>query len=198
MTSKIEATSAHTTQRAPLEKFLAARRSAKIRPHVQGKRVLDFGCGEGLWNLRAIKGSAASLSGVDLVFSGRRPFTTDDGIQVCGNLSDLNDASFDVITSLACFEHIWPEHLPDVLKQLARLLPAEGRIVGTVPAPAAKPVLEFLAYRTGLIDESQIRDHKIYYDRHTLGDNVRRGGWVIEDYRLFQFGMNSFFVLRKI
>jgi cyclopropane fatty-acyl-phospholipid synthase-like methyltransferase len=195
--TQAQANAGHTTQRAPLEKFLAARRSAQILPHVKGKRVLDFGCGEGLWNLRAIRNSAASLSGVDLVFSGRRPFTTDDGIRVCGNLTDLGDASFDVITSLACFEHIWPEQLPGVLQQLSRVLTTDGRIVGTVPAPPAQPVLEFLAYRTGLIDASQIRDHKIYYNRKSLSENVARGGWVIEDYRLFQFGMNSFFVLRK-
>ena len=186
-----------TSQRAPLERFLASRRTDQIKRYAGGRHVLDFGCGEFHWNLRSLVGHAASLAGFDLFFAGRPSFRVDGGITIYGALDEIKEP-IDCIISLACFEHIEHDALPEVLKQLHRLSASNAFIVGTVPRPPAKPVLEFLSYKCRLIDKSQILDHKFYYDRTTLAANCRRGGWQLAEYRTFQLGMNSFFKLTKL
>jgi hypothetical protein len=106
--------------------------------------------------------------------------------------------SINCILSLACFEHLEPEHCRQVLKELASIAVKDTILVGTVPTPPAKPVLEFLSYRLGLIDRTQIEDHKIYYDRETLSDMIAGTGWEMIEYRRFQLGMNSFFKLKRV
>jgi hypothetical protein len=50
----------------------------------------------------------------------------------------------------------------------------------------------------GLIDRSQIEDHKVYYDEKWLGEIVDGTGWKLESYRSFQLGMNGFFKLKRV
>ena len=72
-------------------------------------------------------------------------------------------------------------------------------LVGTVPTPQAGPVLEFISYRLRLIDESQIRDHKVYYDDFWLSAMVgKTTTWKVSSYKKFQLGLNSLFTLRLV
>jgi 2-polyprenyl-3-methyl-5-hydroxy-6-metoxy-1,4-benzoquinol methylase len=184
----------NTTQKAILEKPLSWMRCLKGRKYCSGKRVLDFGCGAGLTNLRALQGVAAERAGLDQLFFGTPPCKNPDGIYIYGSYEDLPQTSFDVITALAVFEHIEPIELPIVLNNLKRSLKKDGLIVGTVPTPRGQPVLEFLSYKLGIIDESQIRDHKKYYSRNELAEQFASAGLAMIDYQTFQLGMNSFFV----
>lgn len=183
-----------TTQNAILEKPLSWLRSKAVRPYCTNKAVLDFGCGAGLVNLRTLVGTAASLAGFDQLFTNRETTQTPEGFTLYGNYEALPENSFDVITALAVFEHIEPPELPVVLKHLKKALRKGGLVIGTVPTPAGQPVLEFLSYKLKLIDETQIRDHKIYYDKLALTEQFRAAGLRLLKYRTFQFGMNSFFV----
>lgn len=186
-----------TTQSAPLESFLTKLRTRKIVAGTAGKNVLDFGCGRSLNTLRALKGVAATRTGFDPCFYGEAVDEI-DGIRVVGALQNLHAPQlFDCVTALACFEHLEPEEFIGALKALAKITTPDARILGTVPRPPAKPVLEFLAYRCHLIDASQILDHKVYYDRELLRQTVARGGWVLSHYEKFQIGFNSYFELRK-
>ena len=193
-----------TSQNAPLERLLTWWRTAKVRRHVAGKRVLDFGCGADFKSLRAFGTSVAFRCGVDACFAGDEPFLTAEGIEGFGSLAELADhvvagkiAPVEVIIALACFEHLEADEHHETLKVMHKLSTPNATICGTVPTPAAKPVLEFLSERLGLIDPSQIRDHKIYYDRESMDRALKETGWVLAEYRTFQLGMNSFFVLRK-
>ncbi|MEN9835176.1 MAG: hypothetical protein RL011_1369 [Pseudomonadota bacterium] len=185
-----------TSQKGLLESILANVRTRKILPYTRDKHVLDFGCGEHLWTLRKLRGQARSLTGYDILYSGLNPQVTNDGITVYGLLEQVK-GPIDCIVSLACFEHLEPENLRQVFQKLAACSLPHAKIVGTVPRPPAKPVLEFLSYNLGLIDASQIADHKVYYDLDLLREAGKKGGWEIELYKTFQFGMNSFFVMRK-
>lgn len=186
----------NTTQSAFLENFLARRRTNKVRPYTIGKRILDFGCGEHLWTLKALADTAQSSSGFDILYQGLPIQKTEEGFTIYGSLEQINEP-IDCIVSLACFEHIEPEILPRILRSLSQISAPNATIVGTVPRPPSKPILEFLSYRLGLIDKSQILDHKKYYDRHSLAATASQGGWTLEKYETFQLGMNSFFILRK-
>lgn len=187
----------NTTQRAFLEGFLARKRTDKVRSQTRGKRVLDFGCGEHLWTIRSLANDALSVSGFDILYQGLPPQESQEGFRIYGSLDQI-DEPIDCIVSLACFEHIEPEILPGILQKLSKISLPGSTIVGTVPRPPAKPVLEFLSFRLGLIDKSQILDHKKYYDHRSLAAIVSLGGWSLVEYKTFQFGLNSFFVLRKL
>lgn len=183
-----------TSQEGLLERLLTRLRTRQIRPHLRGATVLDFGCGEHLGTLRNLGHHFPTRLGYDILFQGLPPQQTSEGIRVFGDLADI-DTPVDCITALAVFEHLHPGELVEVLRELARLTAPGGRIVGTVPRPPSRPVLEFLSYRLRLIDPSQIRDHKVYYDREALRQRVREGGWELVEYRTFQLGLNSLFVL---
>jgi hypothetical protein len=192
-----------TTQRAPLERFLNYLRTKKIISHVHNAVVLDFGCGSTLRTLRSIGHLTKSRYGIDSYFKNDAPKRTPDGISVVGSFSHLNSMlkqngeAIDVIISLACFEHMETSDFKNVLAELKNISRDGALIVGTVPRPPAKPVLEFLSYRLGLIDRSQIEDHKVYYDQKSLANALKGTGWELSYYTTFQFGMNSFFRMEK-
>src|SRR4029079_4754423 len=71
--------------------------------------------------------------------------------------------TFDVITMLAVLEHL--NDPLRVLAEIRRVLSPRGTLILTVPSHAAKPVLEFLAYRLHLVSHAEIADHKRYYGR---------------------------------
>jgi hypothetical protein len=192
-----------TTQRAPLERLLTYLRTRKILPFVRGACVLDFGCGLHLRTLRAVGLRTSARYGIDSAFTKVKAHKTTDGIGVSGSFSELKSMlasdhiEIDCIVSLACFEHLDVEECQSVLRELHSVSTSRAILVGTVPTPPAKPVLEFLSYRLGLIDRSQIEDHKIYYDKAGLQHALLNTGWQMAEYKTFQFGMNSFFKLVK-
>ena len=98
---------------------------------------------------------------------------------------------------MAVFEHIDPFILIDILSELSERTSKEAIIFGTTPTPIARPVLEFLSYKIKLIDESQIRDHEIYYDDFWFNKILSKTKWVLSYYKTFQFGFNSEFILSR-
>lgn len=183
----------NTTQEAFLEKFLANARSKKIMPYINNKNVLDFGCGRNAWNANTIYRYCKSIEGVEENFSVPQLVGK---VNVYPSLNHIPERrEFDVILALAVFEHIYPFALIDILNKIAAICSRNAILVGTVPTPQARPILEFLAYRLRLIDESQIRDHKVYYDDLWLLAIVRQTAWKLTAYKRFQLGINSYFVL---
>jgi hypothetical protein len=67
----------------------------------------------------------------------------------------------------------------------------------TVPSHAAKPVLEFLAFRLGIVNPREIADHKRYWNRRDLASAAAQAGMIFEEHSYFQFGFNNFAVLCK-
>ena len=103
---------------------------------------------------------------------------------------------FAVVGLLACFEHLEVEEFIGCLKKMSEVLDPECKIIGTVPRPPVKPILEALAF-FGFISRTLVADHKFYYDRTTLAATVARGGWKLSKYESFQFGFNSMFILER-
>lgn len=184
-----------TSQNAPLERFLASQRCKQIKPSVAGKRVLDFGCGLNAWNARSIQPICQDVHGVDASLVATK---TIDGITLHQSLDELQGNTYDVIIALAVFEHIKPMALRELLQELMQFSVPTTTIVGTVPSTRARRVLEFLSYRLGLIDRSQVRDHKVYYDDLWLSEIIEGTGWRLKSYQRFQLGMNIFFELEQV
>jgi len=64
----------------------------------------------------------------------------------------------------------------------------------TTPSPAAKKVLEFLAFKLGIVSSKGVREHKRYYDKKSLRELCIRAGFddnkiVVEG---FELGYNIF------
>jgi ubiquinone/menaquinone biosynthesis C-methylase UbiE len=161
---------------------------------------LDVGCG---WEARLLKSVEPYIeSGVGIDFkapelSGAKLST------ISATLDDklpFDDDSFDVVTLMAVLEHL--EKPLEILREIRRVLKKPevaggcgrgGILVGTVPSKAARPVLEFLSYRLGIVNEAEIRDHKRYFDRRDLLEIFDKAGFAEVRHRYFQCGMNNFF-----
>jgi SAM-dependent methyltransferase len=184
----------NTTQQAPLERLLANARSKKVIPYIRNKNVLDFGCGIKAWNANAIYKHCKSIIGVEENYSRPQLVGKVNVYPSLGHISDQH--KFDVILALAVFEHIDPFILIEILNSMSTICASNAILVGTVPTPQARPILEFISYRLRLIDESQIRDHKVYYDVFWLSAIVEKTAWKLSSYNRFQLGMNSHFILK--
>jgi len=79
-----------------------------------------------------------------------------------------------------------------------RVLRDGGKLVLTVPGKRAKPVLEFLSYRLGIVNRAEIEDHKKYYDIIELENLAAEfSNLEIVRHKYFQLGMNNFCVMEK-
>ena len=184
-----------TTQNAPLEQLLNRLRTKKIKQYISGKHVLDFGCGQSAWTARSLTGDCASIVGVDESLDLEESRV--GGITLFKHLHSLRNQSFDVILMLAVIEHIPPFDFRDLLNKFLYITTDQSTIVATIPTTKSRPVLEFLSYKLGLIDPSQIRDHKVYYDDLWLNEILADTAWKLSFYKTFQFGLNSLVVLSR-
>lgn len=181
-----------------LEPLLRKMRIHRVLPYIREHRncrLLDIGCG---WDARFLKSVEPYIgSGVGVDF--KAPELTEGKIRTERlTLQDrlpYADGSFDLVTMLAVLEHLaQPEA---ILREIQRVLRPGGQLVLTVPSKAARPVLEFLAFRLGVISCSEIAAHKVYYDRDSLGQLLKLAGFTLRSHRYFQLGMNNFCVAAR-
>ena len=182
-----------------LEPLLRKMRLGRVLPFIKlypECHVLDIGCG---WNaklLMTIRPFISKGTGIDF----KAPTIHDPKISTIeANLTNtlpFKDSFFDVVTMLAVMEHL--EDDLGILKEASRVLKPGGGILITVPSWNAKPILEFLSYRMGIINPSEIRDHKRYYNRKDLTDLVSKVPQLkIESHQYFQCGCNNLLFLKK-
>ena len=184
-----------TTQKAPLEKVLSYLRYKRTLKFIKNKKVIDFGCGKTNWNEKFIGKYPKIIHGIDS--SIMNIDKKDSLINIYKEIDELPKNNYEVILSMAVFEHINPNDLIEVLKKLAIFTSNDAIIFGTTPTPLSRPILEFLAYKLKLIDESQIKDHKVYYDELWLSQMLLNTDWKLTSYKTFQFGLNGEFIIAK-
>jgi SAM-dependent methyltransferase len=112
----------------------------------RGKRVLDYGCGDGSFLAMLVSSADAPLDAVgaeiarDLVENCRARLAT-DGIRFL-HLAELDRVpanAFDVIFCMEVLEHV--PNIDEVLDRLDRLLAPGGQIVMSVPVETGLPML---------------------------------------------------------
>jgi ubiquinone/menaquinone biosynthesis C-methylase UbiE len=184
---------------AMLEPLLRRMRIRQVLPVLLAHpecELLDVGCG---WEAKLLKSVEPYVKrGVGVDFKAPA-LSTPKLATIAATLTDrlpFRDAEFDVVTLLAVLEHL--SHPRAMVEEIARVLRPGGQVVVTVPSVAAKPVLEFLAYRLHIVSEAEIRDHKRYYSRRRLDDLFAASGLAIERHRYFQLGMNNFLVATRV
>jgi ubiquinone/menaquinone biosynthesis C-methylase UbiE len=178
-----------------LEPLLRKMRIARVLPllrRIPQCRLLDIGCG---WEARFLLDVEHHIAcGVGIDF--KAPFIqTEKLTTMCARLDEtlpFADNSFDVVTMLAVLEHL--DRPQNMLREISRVLRPNGFLAGTVPSNVAKPVLEFLSYRLGIVNKDEIRDHKQYYNRNSIVALLSATGFTDIKHQYFQFGLNNYFL----
>ncbi|MDE7313433.1 MAG: class I SAM-dependent methyltransferase [Eubacterium sp.] len=181
------------------ERFLAGLRYLKIRKYifsVQNPVCVDIGCGFDGRFLRSIAKHIGRGYGFDIRANERtyRNIRIINNSRFYGKLP-LKDSKADCVFMLAVLEHL-PMDTP-LLSEAVRVLKRGGYFILTTPAPAAKPVLEFLSYRLHLISEESIREHQHYYTKNELLELMKRNGCRAVACQKFQFSFNELIVGKK-
>jgi 2-polyprenyl-3-methyl-5-hydroxy-6-metoxy-1,4-benzoquinol methylase len=172
-----------------LDALLARLRRRHVDPHVRpGSVLVDLGCGHSGSLLRTYSDAIARGIGFDVAV-GPAPA---ENIELHSQRVDaplpVEDASVDVVSCLAVIEHV---DRPDVLvAEARRILRQRGVFVVTTPAAQAKPILELISARLGLIDPTEILDHKRYYRPSTLREELAQAGFAEIRVSRFELGLN--------
>lgn len=136
---------------APREHHAVFDRVLEAAGPLDGRRVLEIGCGGGRLLERVLDGGAASAAGLDhsadmlaLTIARNREAVAEDRLRVkLGDAAELPwpDASFDLALSANMFFFV--ERPQRALDELFRVLASGGRLVmSTAPGPLPKPSLE--------------------------------------------------------
>lgn len=163
------------------EIFLAKKRArlanSKISQHFRKGRVLDVGCGYFPYFLSST--DFCEKYGIDSSIN-EKLFNNKSIIIKRVNLEKdkipYKNDFFDVVTMLAVFEHIGPQGLEAVLKEIRRVLKKDGIFIITTPAPWSDKVLHLFA-RLGLVSKVEIDDHKHALTSSTIKTILSQAGF---------------------
>jgi len=172
------------------------------RSHRQG-RILDIGCGYYPYFL------------INTEFSERHRFdrlNRDNGDKIMRRHGvhlhsfDIEkdgpfffeDEYFDVVTMLAVLEHIHPDKLKHVLREIHRILKPGGRYILTTPVVWTEPLLRLMA-RLNLVSHEELDEHKITYTPRSIALMLEEGGFERRNIRVgtFEAFMNVYAVATK-
>lgn len=182
-----------------LDKFIGYLRFKKIINRIpKYSKVLDLGCGFNAIFLQKISENIISGYGVDVEVNGE--FENKNGkIKLFSHNLDnplpFENDQFDVVVSLANLEHLNKPY--EVMEQIYRTLKPGGTLLLTTPTVYAKPVLECMAFKLGIISKGEIADHKKYFTKLELENICKNLGFSQYKYSYFQFFMNGFLVSKK-
>jgi len=101
----------------------------------------------------------------------------------------------DFVVANAVLEHL--DNPQETLKEMIRITKNKGKIIITTPTPLSKKLLEFLAFRLGLISSREIKEHKNYFNKKTLKKLTNGIGRIKTRREYFELGMNNFLVITK-
>ena len=180
-----------------LENFLSKKRAKtadKLIPdNLRQGRILDIGCGATPYFLLHAKfnqkfGIDPSLENLqnnqNIIL---RHFDIEQNAEL-----PFEDNFFDVIAILAVFEHIEPEKIPDVLRQIKRTLKPGGRFILTTPCPWSDKLLKFMA-KLRLVSPEEINEHKGAYGHKAISLYLEKAGFEKEKmaFGYFEIFLNS-------
>lgn len=178
-----------------LESFLAKKRAKMadelIPKKLRNGKILDVGCGTVPFFL--INTIFKEKYGIDPSvrlneFKGielRKIGVEKENIPFADNF-------FDVVTMLSVFEHIEPDKLVGVLKEIKRVLKPRGRFILTTPCPWADKILRVMA-KLRLVSKEEVAEHNNIYHRYQIASYLAGAGF---KRRKMRFGYFEFFMNR--
>lgn len=182
-----------------LDVIIAHWRFRKLKRYIKkNDTLLDFGCGYQAFFLKNISSIIKLGIGIDAHLKSQNIGTNIILLKYkFQNHLPFNNHYFDKVFMLAVLEHIELSKIDTLFKEIFRVLKPKGMLVLTTPASRSKDILEFLAFKLGIISKDEIGDHKKYYGKADIEKIIRQTGMEIMHSEIFMFGMNSLYVLRK-
>lgn len=174
--------------------------SIKKYCNCEWKVIMDVWCGYNADFLRSIgaKYHPSHMIAFDLKLN--QEFLTKEWVQSIE--WDLNkdfplEEKVDLIFATAILEHL--DNPVWFLTNCYAHLNEGWVLLLTTPSIWSQPILEFLAYKVGIISEEEIRDHKEYFDRKRLHEYCTKAWFVLENvhHEYFELGMNNLIVATK-
>ena len=183
-----------------LEGFLARKRcdmaNTLIGTGREAGSILDIGCGSYPLFLEQV--NMRRKVGVDQVVDpARQAHFASRGIELVARDLDrdprlpFDDASFDIVTMLAVFEHVEADKLPLVIREIHRVLKPGGIYVVTTPASWADPILTTMSWLR-LVSADEVDEHEETHTLASMKDAIAGGGFRSEHIETgtFECGMN--------
>ncbi len=139
---------------------------------IQGKKVLDVGCGEG-YNTRIFVQQGARVTGVDMSEpmirlaqeeENEHPLSIDYRVASWDDLSIFEENSFDVVISTMALMD--GQGYENALKEIFRVLKPDGSLFFSVTYPCFLP-----PYYTKLTDEHGVTTHRV------ISNYFKEGPW---------------------
>lgn len=160
--------------RAPVRARLA-RCGELLAPHVREQRVLELGCGSGLFCLRLLQAGAGAVAGIDLSARAIEAATArvreagfaDRGQFICGNVLERELPPADIVVGLGCLDWL-------TLDQIEALLRHVERKQFLFTFTEIRYTLFGIAHRLGRMRMPQLLGHSAYPRHYKAPDLVRR------------------------
>lgn len=191
----------------PLDVFLAKQRykvaKRKIYSAQKSGRILDIGCGSVPLFLTSV--NFAEKYGLDKNIEARvAEEMKKQGIVLINHYIEeeeklpFDENFFDVVSMLAVFEHIEPEQLVRIHREINRVLKPGGIYVMTTPAFWTEGLLKFLV-KLRLISGVSISEHKDSYDSSMVSSILQDAGFPKNNLRFgyFELFMNMWATAAK-
>ena len=157
----------------------------KMLPNLEGKKILDVGCGMGQHAMQYAKSGASSVLGIDIsekMLSYARENNSAENItykkMAFEDLENLHD-TFDVITSSLAFDYV--EDFGKLMKRIYAMLNESGFCVFSMSHPIST------AY-DGVYDRYTRTENgeRLYANLHNYGiEGLRRIHWVADVYAVY-------------
>ena len=182
-----------------LDKIIASFRSKELKKNfsLKDKIILDFGCGSNFSQIKKVYNQCKEVTLVDRITDnfkdGKYNFINyDNDLNILKN--NIANSHYDIIILSAVIEHLdYPEHILNILKTK---LNDTGVIFLTAPGKKSQPLLEFMAYKLGIINADLIREHKRYYDKNEYILLSQKTNMNIKKFYHFELGMNTACILK--
>jgi len=175
-----------------IDNFLVKKRANAVERLIPNKlrkgRILDLGCGRIPFFLINTKfkekyGVDPSLKRIDSQNMILKKFFLDHKTKL-----PFKNNFFDVIIMLAVFEHIEPNHLTDILKEIKRILKPNGIFILTTPCPWID-WLNKLMSKLRMTSTIEAQEHKGVYNKSLIFNYFSKAGFKKDKMNFGYFGM---------
>lgn len=172
-----------------LDSIIYRIRTGVVKKNIKsGVVICDLGCRKGASFLREILpnikyGYGFDIDAVDL----KEEKIETKKLDFDSGKIPLNNESVDCVIMSAVLEHL--NNPENIVKEANRILKKEGVFIITTPSIYSKPVIEFLAFKLGIINKADILEHKKYFKASEIVDLFYKCGFLKENIKCSYFEM---------